>query len=110
MKQELIARLEQGRLHDPFQLLGAHPTDKGWDIRVWMPTAKQVRLEDRLPMRRLTDSGLFSLQLTAKEFKELPAHYAVHWEDYNGESYSQVSPYSFQPLLGELVFATPCAA
>lgn len=102
MKQELIARLEQGRLHDPFQLLGAHPTDKGWDIRVWMPTAKQVRLEDRLPMRRLTDSGLFSLQLTAKEFKELPAHYAVHWEDYNGESYSQVSPYSFQPLLGEL--------
>ena len=102
MKQELVTRLEQGRLHDPFQLLGAHPSGKGYEIRVWMPTAKQVRLEDRLPMRRLTDSGLFSLQLTAKEFKELPAHYAVHWEDYNGESYSQVSPYSFQPLLGEL--------
>lgn len=78
MNQELVTRLEQGRLHDPFQLLGAHPRGKGYEIRVWMPTAKQVRLENRLSMQRLTDSGLFSLKLTAKEFKELPVHYDVH--------------------------------
>lgn len=102
MNQELVTRLEQGRLHDPFQLLGAHPSGKGYEIRVWMPTAKQVRLENRLLMQRQTDSGLFSLTLTTKAFKELPLHYDVHWDDYNGESYSQVSPYSFQPMLGEL--------
>lgn len=98
----LIERLEQGRLHDPFLILGPHRVGKNWEIRVWMPTAKHVRLEDKLPMQRLTDSGLFTLALSNTEFKALPRHYDVHWDDYNGSAYSQVSPYSFEPLLGEL--------
>ena len=99
---ELVTRLEQGRLHDPFALLGAHPAGTGWQIRVWMPTARQVRLEDRLPMRRLTDSGLFVLELEEEEFERLPRHYDVHWDDYDGNTYHQVSPYSFERLLGDL--------
>ena len=91
MKQELIERLEQGRLHDPFQLLGAHKAGKKtWEIRVWMPTAKQVKLEGNLPMQRQTDSGLFVLKLSEQEFRQLPLHYDVHWDDYNGSSYSQI--------------------
>jgi len=98
----LVERLEQGRLHDPFQILGAHSVGKDWEIRVWMPTAKQVRLENNLPMQRLTDSGLFTLTLSSKEFKALPRHYDVHWDDHNGTTYSQVSPYTFDPIMGEL--------
>lgn len=98
----LVERLEQGRLHDPFQILGVHSVGKEWEIRVWMPTAKQVRLENRFPMQRLTDSGLFTLTLNSTELNALPRHYDVHWDDYNGAVYSQVSPYSFEPLLGEL--------
>lgn len=100
--QALVERLQQGRLHDPFMLLGAHEVAKGWEIRVWMPTATAVRLEDRLPMHPHGDNGLFVLQLNKTEFKKLPKHYCVHWDDYDGNSYSQVSPYSFEPLLGEL--------
>lgn len=98
----LIERLEQGRLHDPFQLLGAHSVGTSWEIRVWMPTAKNVHLESQLPMQRLTDSGLFILTLSKSDYAKLPRHYSVSWDDYDGNSYSQISPYSFEPLLGEL--------
>ncbi len=102
MDKALVERLEQGRLHDPFSLLGAHPAGKGWQIRVWMPTARQVHLEGKHKMQRLTDSGLFVLELSKTQFDRLPQHYDVCWDDYDGNSYSQVSPYSFAPLLGEL--------
>lgn len=98
----LVERLEQGRLHDPWQILGAHPSGKGWEIRIWMPTALSVRLEDKLEVTRVTDSGLFAVRLTKSEFDKLPKHYRVCWDDYDGCSYSLISPYSFEPLLGEM--------
>lgn len=46
----LVERLAQGRLHDPFQVLGAHPIDSGWQVRAWLPTAQNVKLADTYPM------------------------------------------------------------
>lgn len=102
MDQVLVERLEQGRLHDPFAALGAHPVGKGWEVRVWMPTAESVTLEKKHPMTRQTDSGLFIVELTAQQYDKLPRHFAFEWLDYNGQTYQQVSSYSFEPLLGEL--------
>ena len=98
----LIERLEQGRLHDPFDLLGAHPVGKGWQVRVWMPTAQTVTLQDQYPMKSEAHSALFVVDLTEAQYKKLPRHFEIEWLDHNGETYRQVSPYSFDPLLGEL--------
>ncbi len=37
-------RLLQGRLHDPFSLLGLHPDGMKWVVRVYEPRAREVRL------------------------------------------------------------------
>lgn len=99
---ELVSRLEQGRLHDPFTLLGAHPVDGNWEIRLWMPTAKTAMIENKYPGSRVTDSGLFEWVLTDFEYQKLPRHFTVQREDYNGHTIEHISPYTFDPLLGDL--------
>ena len=37
-------RLLQGRLHDPFSLLGLHPDGMKWVVRVYEPRAREMRL------------------------------------------------------------------
>ncbi len=98
----LVERLAQGRLHDPFQILGAHPTEKGWQVRAWLPTATQVQLAERYPMEAKPFPGLFCVDLTEAEYAALPRHYTLSWTEADGRSHQAVSPYSFEPLLGEL--------
>ncbi|MDY0136335.1 MAG: 1,4-alpha-glucan branching protein GlgB [Thiomicrospira sp.] len=98
----LVERLAQGRLHDPFQVLGAHPIDKGWQVRAWLPTAQTVTLADTYPMQRHDDGALFCADLTEAEYRGLAKHYTLTWTEGDGRQHRAVSPYSFEPLLGEL--------
>ncbi|WP_044409474.1 1,4-alpha-glucan branching protein GlgB [Thiomicrospira microaerophila] len=102
----LIERMQQGRLHDPFELLGAHPQapalSANWQIRAWSPTAVEVTLEGRYPMQRVANSACFYVDLTESQYAELPPHYALNWVEIDGAEHRMVSPYSFEPLLGEL--------
>lgn len=97
----LIERLAQGRLHDPFQVLGAHPVDKGWQIRAWLPTARSAKLEN-YAMTRWQDSALFMVELNEAEYQSLAKHYQITWLEQGAQPHQVVSPYSFEPQLGEL--------
>lgn len=98
----LVERLAQGRLHDPFQVLGAHPTASGWQVRAWLPTAQRATLADTYPMQRHDGGALFCADLTEAEYRGLAKHYSLTWTEGDGRQHSAVSPYSFEPLLGEL--------
>lgn len=98
----LIDRLEQGRLHDPFQLLGRHKDNSSWVVRSWLPTAIQVTLAGQYPMQALTDSGLFEARLSDAEYQSLASHYLLEWREADGRTHTLVCPYSFAPQLGEL--------
>lgn len=98
----LIERMQQGRLHDPFELLGAHPQPKGWQVRAWSPTATELSLQGLHNMTRIGDSACFSVDLSEKQYATLPRHYRLDWREADGSTHSMVSPYSFDPLLGAL--------
>jgi len=72
--KEQIKRLQEGRHHDPFELLGVHPVGKGFKVvRVFIPQAEQVELvgvlEDsqakpgRIPMERVSGTDIFEVTL-----------------------------------------------
>ncbi|OEU70914.1 MAG: 1,4-alpha-glucan branching enzyme [Desulfuromonadales bacterium C00003068] len=94
--------LQQGRHYDPFVLLGCHPLDEQWEVRVWLPCAKTARLIDGPRLRRSAKSSLFTAQLSAQEKEALPYHYKVEWRDEQGEVHCSVCPYTFEPQIGEL--------
>lgn len=98
----LVERLQQGRLHDPFQLLGRQSNGSDWIIRSWLPTATQVRLAGQYPMQALGDKGLFEAHLTDAEYQALATHYELEWQEADGRTHTQICPYSFAPQLGEL--------
>lgn len=98
----LVERLQQGRLHDPFQLLGRHQQDSGWIVRSWLPTATQVTLAGQYPMQALGQQGLFEVHLKDAEYQALAAHYPLEWQEADGRVHTLVCPYSFAPQLGEL--------
>ncbi|WP_029933841.1 1,4-alpha-glucan branching protein GlgB [Thiomicrospira pelophila] len=98
----LIGRLEQGRLHDPFQLLGRHKDGSSWVVRSWLPTATQVTLAGQYSMQALTESGLFEVRLSESEYQSLALHYQLEWCEADDRTHTLVCPYSFTPQLGEL--------
>ena len=89
-------RLQAGRLHDPFRLLGRH----GPRLRVQCPGAVQVRLHalPDLPLHRLQDSDVFEAIV---DTQPLPAHYMLRWSDAGGQEHRAIDPYSFGPLLSD---------
>lgn len=102
----LIERMQQGCLHDPFELLGPHPqpekTTTDWQVRAWSPTAVELSLEGKYPMKRVGDSACFFADLTEQQYTALPKHYALHWVEIDNSEHQMISPYSFNPLLGQL--------
>ncbi len=92
--------LQQGRWHDPFELLGHHPQVGGEVIRAFMPSAEQVEIPGLGPMQRRPGSDCFEKKLDAVQAQQLPQHYSLRWQEKaDGNWYEMVSPYSFPPLL-----------
>ncbi|WP_097461423.1 1,4-alpha-glucan branching protein GlgB [Mangrovitalea sediminis] len=92
---EAMERLRSARLHDPFEVLGAHPTTTGTTVRVYIPGAEKISLEgykERLSMMPLSQDGLFEWQGKAEQ---LPDHYHVRWTDGYGQEHREQDPYSF---------------
>ncbi|PLA75438.1 1,4-alpha-glucan branching enzyme [Hydrogenovibrio sp. SC-1] len=100
--QEALSRLQTGTHHDPFEILGCHPVDDGWEVRAWLPSAESATLEQTIPLERYPNSDLFTVKLTAAQKKKLPQHYQIQWQEQDGSKHQVVSPYSFMPQLGEL--------
>lgn len=96
-----VQALVEGRLGDPFSILGQHPAGGGSIVRVFMPGAESVEV-----LRRQTDGepdrlqlvhadGLFAGRLDRQD----PYRLRVHWSDAVQEL---EDPYSFGLLLGDL--------
>jgi len=92
-----LARIVEARHHDPFTVLGRRPSGEQEAIRVFVPGAGSVRIEDGGgPMRRIADAGLFEW---LGEAGSLPAHYRVTAEFAAGRAVTFCDPYSFGPQL-----------
>ncbi|MFZ5536170.1 MAG: 1,4-alpha-glucan branching protein GlgB [Pseudomonadota bacterium] len=96
-----IARLLDGRHHDPFSLLGRHPLGEGWScVRALLPQAASVRLGPQGPaMERIDPRGLWQWE---GPDGDLPRHHSLHCTDQHGHIFELIDPYTFEPQLGEL--------
>ncbi|MCK5917899.1 MAG: 1,4-alpha-glucan branching protein GlgB [Cocleimonas sp.] len=105
MNKEL-ERIQQGKHHDPFQVLGLHYDAKGNPlVRVFLPYAESVKLIDIGDMQRIPKSDIFEIELAKKEQieKYQSTHGQLCWQEKGTETlHNSVSPYSFEPQIGEL--------
>jgi len=99
---EALKRLQQGQCHDPFSVLGYCQNSAGKPlIRAFLPRAETVELMDAGPMQRREGTDIFELALETGDTP--PSHYALRWlEKDSGASHHTISPYSFDPQVGEL--------
>src|SRR5690625_4195747 len=97
-----IAALLEGRLGDPFALLGPHVEEGGITVRSVQPGARQVELGwrgERLAMAEVAD-GLWQGRVDGTT-RPAPTDYLIHIFWPGGEQQIE-DPYSFWLLLGEL--------
>jgi 1,4-alpha-glucan branching enzyme len=96
--------LVEARHDDPFRILGIKGEGQSRIARVFRPDAKSVTLvesggsERKIELDRVGDGGLFEAALG----KDAPIGYHLDYEGFQGETWSQLDPYSFGPVLGEM--------
>lgn len=99
---EILAKIQTGKYHDPFEWLGLHAVGDRFVVRAFMPSAETVELQGVGAMQRIESTDVFEIYITYKIKEKLPVHYSLNWiEKKSLESHSIISPYSFQPLLSE---------
>ncbi|MGC1480051.1 MAG: 1,4-alpha-glucan branching protein GlgB [Chthoniobacterales bacterium] len=98
--------LVEARHDDPFRILGIRDaaSGKGKIARVFRPDAEGVTLvetggsERTFKLEKVADPGLFELKIP----KDAPIEYRLDYVGTNDESWSQLDPYAFGPVLGEM--------
>ena len=99
-----VAALMAGEHHEPFAVLGLHPHEAAWVIRVLLPGAREVLVLEKPGQRRVATlhrvgtSDVFEALLTPHP-ERLNYQLEIDWG-----SHRQVleDPYRFGPLLGEM--------
>ena len=96
-----VRRLLAGAHHDPFDVLGCHRRGRFWHIKALLPGVTAVELVQagaRLPMKRLPDTDLFSVSISAGSqplYRLRSCDSAGHWHEFD-------DPYRFKPFIGDL--------
>jgi 1,4-alpha-glucan branching enzyme len=96
-----LRQLLDGRLHDPFEVLGRHATIAGWQICAHLPHATHAWLlqsDDAVPLPQIDASGLFQIDLAADSVAQ---HYQLRWRSADGTEHTVYDPYSFGPQLSD---------
>ncbi len=99
---EPLQRLLEARHHDPFQLLGRHPSGDDVLVRALIPGAASVHIhgtQARLPMQRVHHSDLFEWH---GPDEAVPPRYRIEAQDGHGHTWEFYDPYCFPPLVGDL--------
>jgi 1,4-alpha-glucan branching enzyme len=96
-----VRALAEGRIGDPFALLGPHPAAHGTVVRAYLPPALGVEVIDRrgaplAALQPLQTPGLFAGVIA----HPTPYSLRIHWP--GGLVQETEDPYSFGLLLGEL--------
>ncbi len=87
------------RHHDPFSVLGKHPTRNGELIRAYLPGAESAALTaSGLPMQRISGSDFFEWR---GDRGVIPEHYQLQWRTGDGEAITGYDPYCFAPQVPE---------
>jgi 1,4-alpha-glucan branching enzyme len=93
----------EGRSHDPFAILGAHPDGKGfWTIRVFQPTAAKAEcivegLKKPKVMKKVDSAGLFEVRFK----KATKPAYDIAFEAIDGNRWVEKDAYAFLPVLSD---------
>lgn len=95
-----LQRIQHGRHHDPFDVLGWHQQSSGdWLLRMFMPAAERIELANGGAFTRVEGSDLFELHSLEKTAQ----HPLLRWQDKaDGAWHQTISPYTFTPQIGEL--------
>jgi len=94
-----LQRIVEARHHDPFAVLGRHPTDAGLTIRTYNPHAVEITVGDGdLPLQRLPDSDIFEWHGAADG---VPDRYRLRWRDRQDQEHIGFDPYCFPPQLSD---------
>jgi 1,4-alpha-glucan branching enzyme len=97
--------LIEARHCDPFRLLGIREENGRRVARVFRPDAASVTLVEegglgrRFPLAKKDDVGTFEAEFGDEA---PPMRYRCEYAGYNGESWSQLDPYAFPAVLGEM--------
>lgn len=104
---EAMEQIIEARHWDPHTILGVHELGKNplnctHVIRAWLPQAAEAWLVttdgEKLELARVSPDGFFELGL-----KKAPGlGYSIEIENPFGQSWSQMDPYQFEPVLGEV--------
>ncbi len=93
-----IGAIRDGTHGDPFAFLGPHPVENGYEIRAWLPHAREasVLLKDgtEVPMTRREIDGFFVAELATA-----PGAYKLCAALYSGQVQVIEDAYRFPPLL-----------
>ncbi len=99
MKEPLV-RIIEARHHDPFEVLGRHVEDSQALVRVFLPQAEKVRVEDcGLDLERIPYTDFFEGKAPTDQ---VPEQYHLVWTDAAGQEHQMQDPYSYPSLLGDL--------
>ena len=105
---EALIRIQTGKHHDPFDVLGIHTRKNANDseqtfIRSFLPHAEVVELKGIGEMKRIPDSDLFEYELSPNEANTIDYHYSLKWQQKGSQLWHEtISPYSFLPQIGEI--------
>jgi 1,4-alpha-glucan branching enzyme len=85
--------------HDPFSVLGRHPSASGIVVRAYLPHAITVSIaEGALPMQRVPDSDFFEWHGQASL---VPERYRLIWQDTDNHQHISYDPYCFSPQVSD---------
>ena len=97
--REQFDKIAALRHHDPFTVLGRHPCGSLEIVRVFLPDAVRVTLQDiGAVMTRVHEAGIFTWQ---GDGTRLPSHFRVSWVDSEGREHTAIDPYSFGRVTDE---------
>jgi 1,4-alpha-glucan branching enzyme len=91
-----LAMIVEARHHDPFAVLGRHHEAGDDIVRVFLPGAQQVRIENGPELSRIEGTDLFQASIKGIN---LPLHYALLWTDAEGNQHRTIDPYTFPPQI-----------
>lgn len=97
-----LERIAEARHHDPFSVLGYHPSPEGGMVfRACLPQAESVRIGKQGPiMNRIEGTDIFECLLASNAM--LPVHPRLIWKDKSGSERGHIDPYTFPPQIGDL--------
>ena len=95
-----LQRIIDARHHDPFTILGRHPSDDGQaHVVVFRPLVEEMRFADGGPeLTRITGTDLFEWKGPASI---VSIHYELEWTDNTGYTGRGFDPYCFGPQLSD---------